>query len=183
LHFIRRSRLTVVALALAVGLGLTGCTLPDLSAISEEAAFTQAAVYLEDSQSCLAERVDNYPTGEDLVAFASGLGPCVNVYILGKTDQELDEGLRPSGSGTYLAEAIAEGETSATLAFVTVGVGNVVAGAWSERHTILVCWHVPVDLEGREVGQPSGIDCTSRVTSLWPGSEVVTLEDLQSESK
>jgi len=169
----------ISSLALAASIALlSGCTLSHLPETARTSAMnitTQAVGYAE---SCLGERVGQYPEGTALLDFAATLGPCVNVWLLGKTDQEIEDAFRPSGSGTYIVTAKG-GPPNGTFTLITIGAGSTIAGAWSDRLTAIVCWSLPVDLSTRATGAATDVPCDPRVTQAWGNpKEEMTLSQI-----
>lgn len=175
---VRPSR-SIAALALAASVALlNGCTLSHLPETARTSALHITSQAVDYAESCLAERVAQFPEGTAVVDFAATLGPCVNVWLLGKTDQEIKDAFHPSGSGTYIVTANGE-PPNGTFRLITIGAGSAIAGAWSDRLTAIVCWSLPIDLSTRATGAATDVPCDPRVTQAWGNpKEEMTLSQI-----
>jgi len=160
---------------------LSGCALMHLPETARTTALHITKGAINSAKDCLAERVGQYIEGTAVVEFGATLGPCVNVWLLGKTDQEIINTFRPSGSGTYVVAASGEPQ-HATFELVTIGAGGAVAGAWSDRLTVIVCWSFEVDLSKRTTGPSTDAPCDPKVTEAWGNpKEEITLSQIDGQ--
>lgn len=154
---------------------LSGCAILNLHSDSRAGAPKITAQAFQRAQSCLAAKANHFTDKEE--ALGPSLGPCINVYLLDKTDQEIQEEFRPSGSGTYVMKA-SPGGTQVALDLLTVGNGQAIAGPYSDTYRIVMCWSVSADLAGAEISVPVDATCPDLLMDIWHPDEVVTIEEL-----
>lgn len=164
MHSIRSHALRLLIIATSL-IMLTACgsDIANLPLTAKQLAIEKAAAVLSDTRTCLEERVVDYD-GKDFADFVSSLGPCINVYLLDKSDEQIANTFRPSGSGTYATAALAD--SGNTLVLVTAGTRRAVASTWQAYHTIVVCWSVQLDL-GTGTSSPQQAECNPVVVESW----------------